>query len=97
MIQISHRNQTQEVDLQPVQDHLDKHELVLQAVYNELEMQRRALISLKTQRDIDRSRRLTLLKRIKKEQSQHKEKEFRLKLTVGVSLLISIISIFIKV
>ncbi len=62
-------------------------------VGTELEMQRRALVSIKAQRDIDRSRRLMLIKRLKKETQIVKK---QLKLTIIACILLSIISLIIK-
>ena len=61
-------------------------------VGTELEMQRRALVSIKSQRDIDRNRRLMLIRKFKKEQENVK----KLKIIVVISLSLSIISLFIK-
>lgn len=63
---------------------------------DELEMQRRALIGLKAQRDVDRKRRLTLIRRIKDERTKAQKHELKLKLAVGVSLLLSIVSLIVK-
>lgn len=66
------------------------------SICQELEMQRRALVGLKAQRDIDRSRRLMLLKRVKKEQNAHKKTELKLKLAMGASLILSILAITLR-
>lgn len=59
------------------------------SIYDELEMQRRALVGLKTQRGIDRSRRLMLLKRIKKEKAEHERKlrQIRIEMFLGFALI----------
>jgi hypothetical protein len=95
------------VDLEPI--HTKLHELearirvtaqsknqFIEQVIAELNMQRGALIALKTQRDIDRNRRLMLMKRIKKEHNAHKKTALFLKLAIGASLILSIVSLFVK-
>lgn len=62
-------------------------------VMTELEMQRRALISIKAQRDVDRSRRLMLIRRLKKE---HKRTEFKLKLAMGASVIFTIAALIVR-
>ena len=62
----------------------------------ELEMQRRALVGLKAQRDVDRKRRLSFIKRVKKENDKQRNREFKLKLAVAASLLLTIISLILK-
>ncbi len=102
MIQISHRKQEQapEVDLSPVHEHLNNHDQMLNQVaqyvgkiMTELEMQRRALVALKQQRDVDRSRRLMLIQRMKKEQKLHQKTKLQMKVAIGAALLISIVSL----
>jgi hypothetical protein len=101
------QKEAEAVDLSGIQDRLIKHgdvisslaeqlDSVMKATQGELEMQRRALIAIKSQRDIDRSRRLMLLKRIKKEQQAHKKMEFKLKLAIGASVILSIASLVVK-
>lgn len=96
-----------QIDLNPLHVRLDKHESALielhsiyqnliRNLYPELEMQRRALVAIKTQRDIDRNRRLILLKRIKKEQNAHRKTELKLKLAIAASLTLSIVSLIVK-
>lgn len=60
------------------------------------DMQSRALVALKMQRDVDRKRRLTLIKRMRKEQNAQKRYELKLKLAIGASLLLSIASLIVK-
>ncbi len=91
MIQISHRNQAPEVDLEPIQEQLDQHEEVLKAVCAELEMQRRALVAIKVQRDVDRSRRLMLIKRLGKERTASKKTVLTLKVAIAASLLLPLL------
>jgi hypothetical protein len=104
----------QEVDLNPIHEQIEQIKMVVDhntKFHNEYlenlrlnsDMQSRALIALKSQRDIDRSRRLMLIKRIKKErnalrdeQISHKKIELKLKIVMGVGILISIASLFIK-
>ena len=95
------------VDLQPLISKLqeldgmirmvanNKNEFIKHAS-NELGMQSRALIAIKAQRDIDRSRRLMLIRRMRKEQNTHKKTELKLKLAIGASLLLSIASLIVK-
>jgi hypothetical protein len=66
------------------------------AAKEEFEMQRRALIGLKAQRDVDRKRRLTLIRRMKTEQDKAQKRELKLKLAIGASLLLSIVSLIVK-
>lgn len=106
--------QAPKVDLEPIYDKLldlegrlliiahNKNEFIKDAS-NELGMQSRALIAIKAQRDIDRNRRLMLIKRLKKErdalkneQNAHKKMELKLKLAIGASLLLSIASLIVK-
>ncbi len=103
-------NAHHKVNLEPVHNKLKKQEEVLNShqdeieagmraarfVGNELEMQRRALVAIKHQRDIDRSRRLMLIQRMKKEQKAHKQSQKKMQLAVGASLLLSVISLLIK-
>lgn len=95
------------VDLSGIHAHISRHEEHLRAldahnqrwiggISSELEMQRRALVGIKTQRDIDRSRRLMLIRRMKKERAQAQKNELRLKLAIGASLLLSIVSLIVK-
>lgn len=84
-------------------EHLVKYEAIcsyfqkcLDINKNELELQRRALIGLKTQRDIDRNRRLMLIRRLKRERDKAQVQEFKLKMVIGTSLLLSIISLIVK-
>lgn len=60
-------------------------------VVAELEMQRRALVSLKAQRDLDRHRRLQLIKRLKKYKKQQDQFNLHLKCIVSLSVLVSIL------
>lgn len=62
----------------------------------ELEMQRRALVAIKMQRDVDRSRRLMLIKRMKKESKDHQKQVSFLKFSVGLSLLVAVLTLIIK-
>ncbi len=77
-----------------LQDHKDYNTSVFDSMQVELEMQRRALVAIKAQRDVDRSRRLLLIKRMKKEHDKHKNTDLKLKLAVGASLIISFIALF---
>ena len=63
---------------------------------NELEMQRRDLIGLKQQRDIDRSRRLMLIKRMKKEHEEQKATDRKLKIAIAVAALLPLLLLIIK-
>lgn len=96
-----------QVDLEPIYDKLFDLESKLMVAVDvnknfrdkasmELEMQRRALVSLKAQRDIDRSRRLMFINRVKKENKARQAAELKLKLAIVASLMISIISLFVK-
>jgi hypothetical protein len=97
----------QEIDLSPIQAQIDEIKMVinhnvkntdshLNNIHTNLDMQSRALIALKMQRDVDRNRRLMLIKRIRKEQKAHKKTELKLKLAIGASLIISIASLIVK-
>jgi hypothetical protein len=66
------------------------------SIGSELEMQRRALVGLKAQRDIDRNRRLMFIKRVKKERDEARKLNLKLKLAIGVSLIIAIVSLIVK-
>lgn len=67
-----------------------------QKVAEELEMQRRALVALRSQRSVDRSRRLMLIHRLRKEKNSIKSLSFKLRLAVAASLLLSIVSLIVK-
>jgi hypothetical protein len=99
------------VDLKPLEDKISdmekatlynfNHIAAVQDGWNgkiitELEMQRRALVAIKQQRDIDRSRRLMLIQRIKKEQKAHDKTILKIKLVVSASILLSILTFIIK-
>lgn len=91
------------VDLSDIHANLKKHEQSLihfnkasEQVYTELEMQRRALISIKAQRDVDRKRRLQLIKRLKKQRDEQKQSDMHMKLAIGVGIILSILSLIIK-
>lgn len=101
------QRETEAVDMKPIYDKLFdiESQLMVNAHINkefrekaatELEMQRRALVGLKAQRDIDRNRRLMLINRIKKEQKARKATDLKLKLAIIASLMISIISLVVK-
>jgi hypothetical protein len=104
------QKEIEKVDLSIIHTVLKNHEQVLknciidiqnsakneQLIVQELEMQRRALVAIKMQRDVDRSRRLTLIRRIKKERDLHKNKSLKLKLAIGASLILSIVSLIVK-
>lgn len=68
----------------------------LKLIADELEMQRRALVAIKMQRDVDRKRRLQLIQRLKRERDNNRELTFKIKLAMGASLLISILTFIIK-
>lgn len=99
-----------EANLDPVYNKFQEHETRLtrhdaehqvntkksQMVAEELEMQRRALVAIKTQRDIDRSRRLLLIRKLRKERQHIEKQELKLKLAIGASFLLTILSFFIK-
>lgn len=96
--------QPEKTDLTPVYAHVSKHEEYLRAlseridrmapIYAELEMQRQALVALKTQRDIDRSRRLMFMRRVKKQHDKLRQENWQLKLmclsTAGAGLLLTL-------
>ena len=97
------QKEMEQVDLSPIHNHLQRHEDHLgnltqfcKAAQTELEMQRRALVGLKTQRDIDRNRKLLLIRRLKKEKAAHKSHSLKLKLAIGACLLLSIVSLVVK-
>ena len=100
-----------QIDLEPIKRDLNeiKKHILLEShknvkdhttVTTELEMQRRALVAIKTQRDIDRNRRLMLIRRMKKEKTAmlaaQKKDILILKLAMGASLLIAIVSLIVK-
>ncbi len=68
----------------------------LAVIKSELEMQRQALVALRTQRDIDRSRRLQLLRRLGQARDQHKAQLFKVKLAIAAGILLSIVSLVVK-
>ena len=93
-----------EVDLQPLHDKdveldvkLNKlgeiHNNFVQSVISELEMQRRALISIKLQRDVDRKRRLTLIKKLRKQRDANMRTNKIVYITLAASFLLSIITL----
>jgi Inner membrane complex protein len=95
------------VNLEPLyaNDNILKNKLVelgdytnaqFKTVATELEMQRRALVSLKAQRDVDRTRRLQFIMRTKKQHAELKKTAKRLKIAIGACLLLSLMSFFIK-
>jgi uncharacterized protein with von Willebrand factor type A (vWA) domain len=97
------QKEVEKVDLSEVHAHLAHHHNHLlelqkhaQLAADELEMQRRALVGLKAQRDIDRSRRLMFIKRVKKERDTAKKLNLKLKLAIGVSLLMSLVSLLMR-
>lgn len=69
---------------------------VMTHVGSELEMQRRAFIAVKIQRDVDRKRRLMFIKRVRKEQKKLEKQQFILKCALCASCLLTVISFFIK-
>lgn len=92
-----------EVDLSPIHEKLDNHATSLQNLYNwchaaknELELQRRALVGVKAQRDIDRSRRLMLIRRIKKEKVHHQKVMMGVKIIIMVNLFITLCHFIIR-
>lgn len=101
------QKEVEKVDLQPLHDknaELDnKINIIVQRfneimthVGSELEMQRRAFIAVKMQRDIDRKRRLMFIRRIRKEHKKLQKQEFVLKCALGASFLLTVISLIIK-
>lgn len=68
----------------------------IRSASTELESQRRALVGIKAQRTIDRQRRLQFINRVKKERDEARKTIFKLKLAIGASLLISIVSLIVK-
>lgn len=79
-----------------VADKLTEHSQNLELAKNELEMQRRAFVAIKAQRDIDRKRRLQFIKRVKKEQTKMKQSHLKAKWALGACLLLSILALVIK-
>jgi len=72
------------------------HNNLANSVINELEMQRRALVSLKMQRDVDRKRRLQLINKLRKFRDDHKTSDWKYKAGIGISLLLHLAHHFIK-
>lgn len=68
----------------------------IQRAGTELEMQRRALVVLKVQQNIDRRNRIRLITRLKKERDSVRNMKFKLKLAISASLILSIASFFMK-
>lgn len=68
----------------------------IQRAGTELEMQRRALVALKVQQNIDRRNRIRLITRLKKERDSVRNMKFKLKLAISASLILSIASFFMK-
>lgn len=91
----------EEIDLKSIYDHqiiIDSNMKVvtqflndvnrfLPQVSSELEMQRRVLVGLKIQRNIDRRNRLRLLKRLNKEKQKNKQNLLILKMAIGCTLM----------
>jgi hypothetical protein len=102
--------EAEKMDLEPIHNKFKEHEDILtyhkaeidtgirkaKLVAEELEMQRRALVAVKAQRDIDRNRRFMFMNRVRRERDAMRKLHFKLKLAVGASLLVSIISLLIK-
>lgn len=66
----------------------------LNKVMGELEMQRRAIIGLKAQRDIDRSRRLQLIMRLKKYRDKQLKFNFQLLFLTTINFLMMALIIY---
>lgn len=82
--------------LEKMDKQITNQEKISRSIAAELEMQRRALVAIKAQRDIDRSRRLMLIKRMKKEHDEHKKIAKHLRWTIAASLALSILVLIIK-
>lgn len=68
----------------------------LTRIISELEFQRRVIVGLKEQRDIDRKRRLQFIRRLKKEKQQQDLQIVKIKLIASASLFISLLLFIIK-
>lgn len=90
---IDEQNVAHAMKLQEVQEY-NSHMFGL--IKTELELQRRALIALKTQRDIDRNRRLMFMNRVKKERDRARKENFKLKLATGASIVLSLLTFIVK-
>jgi hypothetical protein len=77
-------------------DHKEWTDQRFDSVKTALDMQSRALVALKAQRDIDRDRRLMLIKRIKKEKTEQKVINKKLKIAIAVSIVLPLLLLFIK-
>lgn len=77
-----------------LKDHKEHNDRRFELIKNELEMQRQAIVGLISQREIDRSRRLMLIKRMKKGQAESQKSNFKLRLAVGVSLLLTVLLLY---
>lgn len=77
------------VRLAELQGHQHK---VFETVKTTIDMQSRALVALKAQRDIDRSRRLMLIRRLKKQRDEVHKLNLKFKLVIGMSLILTILS-----
>lgn len=92
-----HRLDALNVDIMLVHhDHKEHTNQRFDSIKTALDMQSRALVALKTQRDVDRSRRLMLIKRMKKEHDAHNQIALKLKLAIGASLVLSLLVLIIK-
>ncbi len=107
MQRISNKKEHAEVDLKPLNDqynHLaqvlveshNRHSSILDQTKTALDMQSRALVGLKMQRDVDRKRRLQVIKRMKKHQAEYKKSKFQVKCAMGAMLLFSILTLILK-
>ena len=88
--------EAKEVDLIPIYEQLRNNEIANNSIVTELDMQSRAIIDLKAQTKLDRSRRLALLMRLKSHRSEQRKVNKKLVILSVVSLLTSIISLIIK-
>lgn len=87
-------------DLSHIEQKFDHHESIFQSLHswngriaNEMEMQRRALVGMKQQRDVDRKRRLQMIHRIKKHKDALNSVTLKLKIAIACSVVLSILAL----
>jgi hypothetical protein len=97
----------EQVNLKPLTDKHDelehkaiklenKHKLYQHETREQLEAHSRVLVHLRDRRNLDRKRRLQLIQRLKRHAAEQKLTTLKLKLAVGASLLLSLLSLLVK-
>lgn len=93
-----------EVDFKSIYENLSqtlieshsRHANQIEELQDMLELQGRALVQMKQDKNIDRGRRLQLLMRLKKHKEQDKKNKFKLHLAIVASCLLSVITLIVK-